>query len=109
MLSRADVLQLGLPALAQVGNHLLQRLDFPRENAANATPNKTHINNQEFRTCPGPTHRPIVVPFWDYLIKILNVNLKKELLWGLWVTLTQPLLRAVSWTNQKRNTCRLAL
>ena len=26
---------------------------------------------------------PIVVPFWDYLIKILNMKPKKELLWGL--------------------------
>ena len=27
----------------------------------------------------------IVVPFWGYLIRILNRNQEKELLWSLWV------------------------
>ena len=28
---------------------------------------------------------PKVVPFWEYPIRMRNMNPKKELLWGLWV------------------------
>ena len=41
-------------------------------------------------TCPKPYSSPIPigslrVPFWDYLISILNISHKKELLRSLWV------------------------
>ena len=31
------------------------------------------------------THRPQSSSFWGLLYRILNMNPKKELLWGLWV------------------------
>ena len=30
----------------------------------------------------NPTHRPLSISFWDYLVRILHINHKKELLIG---------------------------
>ena len=53
----------------------------------------------------GRTHRPQSSPFWGLPYRILNINPKKELLWGLWVGVGN--VRRPSWPTFSDRVCHI--